>query len=420
MKLTKEERSWALYDWANSAYSIAVTTAFFPVFFNSVAVQGHMSGAESTAALGYANSVYAIIMALLAPVLGTISDYKGFKKKFFAAFFVIGVIGTAAFVTVEEGAWGYALLLYVISAVGLSGSVVFNDALLTDVTTAPRMDRLSSFAWAIGYLGGIIPFILAFLLIASKAAALSAGLRFAFVLTAVWWFIFTLPLLKNVRQHYGIEREKGVIGKSFRRLFQTFKEIGRYKKIFLFLAGYFFYIDGVGTIFKVASDFALKAGIGSTDLLVILLITQLIAFPFTLLFGYLSKKFRLRTLITAAVGVYMAATLLALYTSLLPEGHRLALPLFLTMAMLVGTSQGGIQALSRSYFAQIIPRERAGEFFGLYDIFAKFAAILGPLLIAAGAGMFGGYTFGLAGLLVLFIIGLILFFKADAINQAGQ
>lgn len=423
MKLSKEERSWAFYDWANSAYSITVTTAFFPMAFAQIAEAGGLSGSEITAKWTFANAGYALAMALLAPLLGTISDYKGYKKKLFAVFFLLGTLATAAFFFLKLGSWQFALTLYILSAVGLAGSVVFNDALLVDVTQDSRMDRLSSLAWGLGYLGGLIPFVIGSALIFfvfrinPDGSLPLAGMRAAFVLTALWWFVFTLPFLKNVKQKYGVKPEKGVIIHSVRRLAATFKNAAQYKKPFLFLLAYFFYIDGVGTIFKVASDFARMAGVNNIMLLAVLLAVQLIAFPFTVAAGRLSVKIKTKRLLSAGIGVYIAITLIGIYVSTL-DGGPLVFPLFCAMSVLVGAAQGGIQALSRSYFSQIVPKEKAGEFFGLYDIFAKFAAILGPVFIGLGARFFGGYTVGLSGLLVLFVAGLVLLEKADKEKNA--
>ncbi|MCL2521163.1 MAG: MFS transporter [Spirochaetaceae bacterium] len=407
-KFNKLERSWIMCDFANAAYSIMITTAIFPMFFNSVAREGGLTGDETTTFLNLANSGYAILMALLAPVLGTISDYLGFKKKFFTFFLIIGLIGTGLMATIQGGAWVYALILYVISAIGMAGSVVFGDALLMDVTPKENMHKLSSFSWGFGYIGGLIPFIIAVVLYQAEIMPI----RFAFAITAAWWLIFIIPFLKNVKQRYGIAPEPKPVVKSFNRLLQTFKEARKYKKIFIFLLAFFFYIDGVGTIFKVAVDFALRVGIPEDRVLIVLVGSQLVAIPSTIFLGRLSSRYSIRRLITISIIVYMVAVSLATFVTLLADDSALSLPLFVVMAVLVSMFIGLIQSLSRSYFAQIIPRDKAGQFFGLYDIFAKFAAIIGPLFIAFGAWRFGGYTFGMLSLLGMFIVGLILFHKA--------
>jgi len=423
-KLTKEERSWVLYDWANSAYSITVTTAVFPLFFGQIARQGGLSDTASTAVLGYGNSIYALIIALLAPILGTLADYRGRRKKYFTAFLVLGTAATLLLITLGEGAWLPAIILYMLTALGFSGANIFYDSFLVDVAEPDRMDMVSTKGFGWGYIGSTIPLVASlaviFLMAGGDMSVLNInGVRIAFLITALWWIGFTTPFMRNVKQNYGIEPSKTPIRDSFRRLAGTFRNIRQYKPVFLFLIAYFFYIDGVGTIIKMATDYGSKMGISSTILLLDLMGLQVVAFPFAILYGVLARKTSTRFMLFTGIGVYMLITLLGM---LLPfMGPGMLIPMFILISFLVATSQGGIQGLSRSLYGSMIPPDQAGEFFGFFDIFGKFAAILGPFLLGLAIQLTGSYSVGIGCIVILFLVGgLFLFLSGRSLDAAGK
>lgn len=400
--LSKIEKSWAFYDWGNSAYSMTVTSTILPLYFKSVFTNGGGEATLSTAYWGYANSLATLLLAMLAPLLGTLADYKGYKKKFFSIFFLFGVIFTALLAVVPDTSWSMLLFFYILTAIGFSGSLVFYDAFLVDITSEDRMDRVSSLGYALGYIGSTIPFILcmAIVILAQFGKIpLSVGdaSRLAFVITAIWWAIFTIPMLKHVKQIHGIEIQSHPFKESFIRLGGTLKNIRQHKALFLFLLAYFFYIDGVDTIIKMATSYGADLGVSTTNLLIILLVTQFVAFPFAILYGWLAEKFAGKTMLYVGIGVY---TFICIYAYFLNSTLD-----FWILALLVGTSQGGIQALSRSYFGKLVPKEKANEFFGFYNIFGKFAAIMGPFLVGIVTQLTGKTNNGVFSIIILFIIG---------------
>jgi UMF1 family MFS transporter len=406
--LTKSERSWVLYDWANSAYSITITTAIFPLFFGQIAREGGLSDTTSTAFLGYGNSFYALLIAIMAPLLGTMADYKGRRKKYFTVFMVVGTATTALMVFIQPGAWVPAIVLYMLTAIGFSGANIFYDSCLVDVTEPERMDKVSTTGFGWGYIGSTIPFVASLVIIFMMAGGDMSVLnmtavRIAFIITALWWFGFSIPFLKNVKQRYGIEPSPQPVKDAFGRLYKTFQNIQSYKHVFLFLLAYFFYIDGVGTIIKMATDYGSKMGISSTILLLDLMGLQIVAFPFAILFGILAKKTSTRFMLFVGIGIYTLITVLATFLPLM--GPDMLIPMFILISFLVATSQGGIQGLSRSYFGAIIPPDQAGEFFGFFDIFGKFAAIMGPFILGFATQVTGSYSIGLGCIVILFALG---------------
>ena len=404
-KMTASERSWAFYDWANSAYTLIVVTAILPLYFKSSATQAGIDAATSTAYWGYANSFSTLIVSILAPILGTIADFKGFKKRFFIIFATLGVIFTLMLAVVPSDQWLVILICFIVTSIGFTGANVFYDAFLVDVTSEERMDRISANGYALGYVGSIIPFVISIALIMTAQLnilplSVTIASQIAFVITALWWGFFTIPMLKNVEQRYYAERVPNPVSTSFKKLYSTFKNIKAYKPLFIFLIAYFFYIDGVHTVINMSTAFGSDLGISSTTLLIILFMTQVVAAPFTVLFGKLGGKYSEKTMIIVGIFVYIIVCFYAYFLDSALD--------FWILAMLVGTSQGGIQAMSRSYFAKLVPKESSNEFFGFYSIFGKFAAIIGPLLVGVTAQYTGNTNSGVFSLVILFIIGAII------------
>lgn len=402
-KFTKPEKSWALYDWGSSAYSIIITTAVFPLFYKAAATDAGVELADSTAYLSYTIAIFTFILAMLGPLLGTIADYEGMKKKFFTAFFLLGTVSTAMLAFVPEGQWLWLLICYVFAALGATGANLFYDAFIVDVTTEKRMNRVSAFGYGLGYIGSTIPFALAILIILlaqNEVLPLSVtnASRLAFLITAAWWILFSIPLFRHVKQKHFIEREASPVAQSFRRLNKTIREIRQYRALFLFLVAYFFYIDGVGTIISLSTAYGTDLGLSATSLLIVLFATQVVAAPFAILYGKLADRFTGKKMLYVGIFVYIIVCVYAVFIETIMD--------FWILAMLVATSQGGIQALSRSYFGKLVPKQNANEFFGFYNIFGKFAAITGPLLVGVTSQITGSSSLGVLSLVVLFIIGL--------------
>lgn len=406
-KLTREEFSWILYDCGNSAYSMAITTALLPIYFG-------MFRADAVMDLGYFNSLASILVAVLSPILGTIADYKDRKKRFFLFFFLVGVLCTAALAVVPFGNWQLLVLLYVLTVVGFSGANIFYDSFLVDITSPEKMDSVSAKGFAYGYIASIIPFGISLAIIWFAGMDRQLGYQLGFLITAVWWALFTIPMLRHVRHRFYIEPEPNPVRSSFSRLFQTFRNIRNYKVVFTFLIAYFLYIDGVDTIIKMVVPYASSVLGQELDMFVllgILLIIQIIAFPFALLYGRLATRFGARAMIITGIVTYIIAVGFATFITGITH-------IFILGAM-IGSAQGGIQALSRSYYASIIPRENSNEFFGFYNIFGKFAAILGPFIMALVTDLTGNPRYSILGILPLFIGGLLIFLtlpKAKAVD----
>lgn len=407
-KMTSVEKSWAFYDWANSAYTLVVVTAILPLYFKASAAEAGIAASTSTAYWGYANSFATLLVSILAPLLGTIADFKGFKKRLFIIFASLGIIFTLMLAVVPSSQWLLLLLCYIITSVGFAGANIFYDAFLVDVTSEKRMERISANGFALGYVGSTIPFIISIaiiLLTQQQVIPLSTTIasQIAFAITALWWGFFTIPMLKNVEQKYYAERVPHPISTCFKKLFLTLKNMKAYRPLFLFLIAYFFYIDGVHTVIRMSTAFGSDLGIDSTTLLIVLFVTQVVAAPFTVLFGKLAVKYSEKTMIIVGIIVYI---FICSYAYFLDSAID-----FWIIAMLVGTSQGGIQAMSRSYFAKLVPKESSNEFFGFYSIFGKFAAISGPMLVGVAAQMTGSTNSGIFSLVILFIIGGIILLK---------
>lgn len=403
MKLTKEEISWIFYDCGNSAYSIIITTAIFPIYFTSMASASGASGAAATAWWNYGNALATLLIVLLSPILGTIADYKSFKKRLFTFFALLGVAFTGVLAIVPKENWQALMVFYVMTVVGFAGSNIFYDAFLVDVSEDENMDRVSSMGFAFGYISSVIPFILCIFLINFSGLDVLTMTRLSFFITALWWALFTVPMLKNVHQKHYIPREPNPVANSFKRMMITFRNIRKYKVIALFLLSYFFYIDGVDTIIRNAAVFGEQIGLDTTGLMIALLLTQIVAFPCAILYGMLAKKFTARNMIVFGIITYFVVCIMAYRMKTLWD--------FAFLGFLIASAQGGIQALSRSYFAKIVPKNNANEFFGFYNILGKFAAIMGPILIGTITLMTGDIRKAVLSLVVLFGVGLLLILR---------
>lgn len=407
--MTRAEKSWILYDVGNSAFVLVVVTTIMPIFFKEIAAQG-MPAPLSTAWWGYANSLSGVLLALLAPVLGAFADFQGWKKRLFALSLTIGIITTALLFFCAEGGWLYCLAIFVLARTGWAGANVFYDAFLTDVTPPERMDKISAAGYAWGYIGSVIPFLLIIALIlalqtpGAPVAIPALAARIAFLIVALWWLLFSLPLLRNVQQIHFLPPASQPVREAFRRVAATFHQLRQHRNAFTFLLAYFFFIDGVDTIITMAVAYGVDIGIGTTALILAILVIQIIAFPFTLLWGRLTNHFPVKRLLQAGIAIYCLITLIAfLLPSLATIGQKTAV--FWLLAVLVATSMGGIQALSRSFFGRLIPPEESGKFFSFYDIFGKFAAIFGPFLVAVIGQSTGHSRYGVLSILFLFALG---------------
>ena len=400
-KMTELEKKWVLYDVGNSAFTMLVAT-IFPIYFNYLADNAGISSVDYLAYWGYATSICTLLVAILGPTLGAVADTKNYKKVIFSVFLGVGVI-LLGFLS----SWIWFLGVFILAKTGYSASLIFYDAMLTDVTEPERMDVVSSQGFAWGYIGSCIPFV------ASLGVVLGAGslgihmqtsMVIAFLITAAWWLLSAVPLLKSYKQKYFAETSGQVVKKSFIRLGHTLKELMKEKHIFMFLIAFFFYIDGVYTVIDMATAYGQALGLDSTGLLLALLLTQIVAFPCVLIFSRLSKRVSSTAIITICIAAYLG---IALYA----YGLDTQLD-FWILAVLVGMFQGTIQALSRSYFARIIPAEKSGEYFGIYDICGKGASIIGTAFVSILSQITGNVNIGVSALSVMFLIGLILFRRA--------
>ena len=398
-KMTKQEKSWVLYDVGNSAF-VLLSSALIPVYFKSIAEPG----SSVVVAWGYAETVASLILALLMPILGSLADYKGNKKKFFMGTVIIGVI-CCALLGFPSQALPF-LILYVVAAVMLNGSMVFYDAFLVDAAESDdRLDMVSSHGYAWGYIGSCLPFIASLVIVlfgSNFGIDMSTGMKIAFLITAVWWFVFSLPLVRNVHQvNYKEDNGAGIkLGEVMRGLVGTLKSIAKDKRLLYFVIAYFFYIDGVHTIIKMSTSYGTDLGIDATQLVLALLMTQFVAFPSAIAYGKLAGKFGTRKMLCIAVFAYLCITLFAAFLL------RSALE-FWILAFAVGLFQGGIQALSRSEFGKLIPKEHANEYYGFFDIFGKYAAILGTFLMSVFTQVTGNASLGVLSIAVLFIVGIV-------------
>lgn len=408
-KLTKLEKNWVLYDVGNSAFTLLVST-IMPLYFNSLAEAGGVSEVDYLAWWGYAASISTAIVAIMGPIVGTATDNKGYRKPIFAAFVIIGALLCISLGFAKQ--WVLFLIIYIIGKSAYSVSLVIYDSMLNDVTTEERLSDVSSQGYAWGYIGSCIPFILSLVLVLfgeNFGVSMGTSMMLAFVITAVWWVLFSVPLLKSYKQKNFVEKESRVaLTDSFRRIGKTLSHIKDQKGVFLFLLAFFFYIDGVYTIIDMATAYGSAIGLDSTALLLALLVTQVVAFPFAILFGKIATKYKTSSLITVCIVAYLGIALFAI--TLAQEWQ------FWVLAVCVGMFQGGIQALSRAYFTRIIPAEESGEYFGLYDICGKGAAFLGTTIVSVVSQLTNSAQLGVGAISLMFVIGIFLFRKAAKEN----
>ena len=400
-RLTGLERAWTLYDVGNSAFVLLVAT-LIPIFFNALAEAGGLSPVEYLAYWGYAASAVTVITAILSPILGTLADTRNFKKPIFILCLAVGVAGCCAMGLAKT--WLPFLLIFIFAKVGFSGSLVFYDSMLADVTTPERMDEVSARGYAWGYIGSCVPFVVCLALVlgaGSIGISQMTALNIALFITAAWWLVTTLPLLKSYKQLHFVEVKQHAIRQSFARIGSTICHLHEDKQVFWFLLAFFCYIDGVYTIIDMATAYGTALGLDTTGLLLALLLTQIVAFPSALIFGRLSAKYPSTTLIPVCIAAYAG---IAVFAFFLTQQWQ-----FWVLAVIVGMFQGGVQALSRSHFAKITPPEKSGEYFGLFDICGKGASFLGTMIVSVGSQLTGSANVGVGSLIVLFIIGFVLF-----------
>lgn len=412
-KMTKSERNWVLYDVGNSAFTMLVTT-IMPIYFNFLAGNAGLSSVDYLAYWGYAASLVTLIVAILGPVVGSLTDNKGFKKPIFTISLIVGAVCCIA-LGFAKG-WLAFLVLFIITKVGYSASLIFYDSMLPDITTQDRMDRVSSSGYAWGYIGSCIPFVLCLVVVLGKdffGFTMATAMLISFAITAVWWVGMTVPLLKSYQQKFYVEHTEHAVLDTFKRLGKTIAQARKHSRIFWFLVAFFFYIDGVYTIIDMATSYGEALGLDSSGLLLALLVTQIVAFPCAIIFGRLAQKYATEKLITVCILAYLGIAVFAIFLTNLVQ--------FWILAVLVGMFQGGIQALSRSYFTKIIPPEQSGEFFGIYDICGKGAAFLGTTLVGFVSQLTGSINRGISVLSLLFILGFVFFrIAAKAVAEENK
>ncbi len=408
MKYTKLERNWVMYDVGNSAL-VLLNTSVVPIYFD--AINTAANSAELVTAWANAQTIASLVVALLMPILGSLADFAGNKIKFFLGFFLTGLVLCFA-QAIPMSAMPF-LVLYVLCTIGLNSSMTFYDAMLPDVTTDERMDAVSSSGYAWGYVGSCVPFIVCIALIMVGPSVLGLDMmlatRLSFVITGVWWLAFTIPLVRTYRQRYGKELKPGEtfggeVAKTFRGLAETMRRIARNRALLVYMVAFFFYIDGVHTVISMATTYGTSLGIDSTQLILALLVTQFVAFPSAIAYGRLAGRFGTLRMIIVAVVAYVAIVLFAAF--FLQTAVE-----FWILAVLVGMFQGGIQALSRSYFGRLIPKDRANEYYGFFDIFGRYASVMGTLLVSVVTALTGDPSLGVLSIGILLIVGLVMLMR---------
>ena len=405
-KLNKSAWSWALYDWANSAFATTVMAGFFPIFFKSYWASD-LSDAESTFAIGSVNSLVGLLIAFSAPVLGAFADAGDSKRKFLFSFAFLGIITTGYLFFIPDSSWKLAVIFYGLGVIGFSGANVFYDSLLVTVSKEEERNRTSALGFSLGYLGGGILFLLNVIMFLypnwfGLESQIDAVL-WSFMSVALWWFIFSLPIYLNVKEPTQSSSGKSVnriINEAFSSLLNTARSIKEYKSAVIFLLAYFLYMDGVDTIIRMATSYGSDIGLSATSMIQALLLTQFVGFPATLVFGYYADKFGYKYSLSFAIIVYI---FVVLFSSQMDTALE-----FYVVACVVGLVQGGVQAISRSFFSTLIPTNKAAEFFGFYNFIGKSSVFIGPFMVSGIALVTGSPSYGILSLLILFIPGLIL------------
>ena len=407
-KLSKNAWKWAFYDWANSGFATTVMAGFFPIFFKSFWA-GDLEAAESTFVIGSVNSLIGLLIAISAPILGAIADAGKTKKKFLFIFASLGILATGYLFFIPESSWKLAVVFYGLGVIGFSGGNIFYDALIVSVSSPDERNRTSSLGFSLGYLGGGLLFLLnVAMYLYPQWFGLSGpaeAVLWSFLSVAIWWLIFSLPLLLYVKEKNELKNigKINVITAAFANLLNTAKSVRNYKKVVIFLLAYFLYMDGVDTIIRMATSYGSDIGLSASSMISALLLTQFIGFPATLVFGFYADKFGYKESLTFAIIVYIGVVLFSSQMDTATE--------FFIVAGIIGLVQGGVQAISRSYFSNLIPQEKAAEFFGFYNFIGKSSVFLGPFMVSGIALLTGSPSIGILSLLILFIPGLILLWK---------
>jgi len=400
---SQQQRSWAMYDWANSAFSTTVMAGFFPLFFKQY-WSADVAVTTSTLYLGLGNSLASLIIMIAAPVLGAIADSGGIHKRLLVCFAMLGILATTCFFFVGQGMWPLAIIVYVVAIIGFSGANVFYDALLPIIAPKSQQHSLSALGFALGYLGGGLLFLVNVAMTLKPAvfglSDAAEAVRWSFLSVAVWWAVFTIPLLMHIKDKPDAANNGITVSGSLKKLVATAKRIFNDRNVALFLLAYWFYIDGVATIIRMAVDYGLSIGIPSNSLIISLLIVQFIGFPATIVFGRIGERYGAKFGLWIGLSAYVVATFAA---ALMQSTVH-----FYLLAVVLGLFQGCVQSLSRSLFSHLIPVERSGEYFGFLNMLGKSAAVLGPMLVGVVAALSGSTRIGIASILVLFIIGMVL------------
>ena len=411
-KLNKSVWSWALYDWANSAFATTVMAGFFPIFFKSYWASD-LSDAESTFAIGSVNSLVGLLIAFSAPILGAFADAGDSKRKFLFSFIFLGIIATGYLFFIPESSWKLAVIFYGIGVIGFSGGNIFYDSLLVTVSKEKERNRVSALGFSLGYLGGGILFLLNVVMFLNPnwfgLENQIEAVLWSFMSVAIWWFVFSLPIYLKVKEPIqNIDRKPiyRVISEAFRNLLNTARSIKKYKSAVIFLLAYFLYMDGVDTIIRMATSYGSDIGLSATSMIQALLLTQFVGFPATLVFGYYADKFGYKYSLSFAIIVYIFVVLFSAQMDTAFE--------FYVVASVVGLVQGGVQAISRSFFSTLIPENKAAEFFGFYNFIGKSSVFIGPFMVSGIALLTESPNLGILSLLILFIPGLILLWKVPS------
>lgn len=411
----KSQLSWAFYDWANSAFATTVIAGFFPLFFKQYWSAG-VEATTSTFWLGLGNSAASFLILLMAPLLGSIADSSGTHKRLLASFAGIGIVATAAFFLVGQGQWNWAISVYVIAIIGFSGANVFYDALLPSLTTRSDFHRLSALGYSMGYLGGGLLFLINVAMTLKPhwfgLADAIAAVRFSFLSVAIWWFVFTLPILFGVPSQAPTSSSGIHLGLEFRKLWGTLKSIRKHKNLWTFLLAYWLYIDGVATIIRMAVDYGIAIGLPSNSLIVALLLVQFVGFPATLVYGRIGQRYGAKSGLWIGLWSYAIVTVCASFMSSVTQ--------FYALAVVLGLVAGGVQSLSRSLFSQLIPAGKNGEYFGFLNMIGKSAAVIGPLLVGVVAATTNNSRIGLLSILLLFLSGMWFLRKVEEPNNSSS